>query len=192
MPGLIGRDPTEAFDEFRAHLSRLLNRTITDAPLSLRELRGEGRALISFRKNDLAVAAPIRHTDDFFLYIGQNLRVAQQADKTWRLRTTRYMYRIQATQDPQDDDCLRWEYVSREERNDGYCRHHLHMQGEYELGPKRRIHLADAHIPTGWVTIEEIIRFLITDLGVPSKSDDWEKLLLESEAKFREWTGRDI
>lgn len=192
MPGLVGRDPKEAFSQFRDHLAALLNKTVTDARLSLVHLYGRDRAQISFRENNEAIVAPLRNVNDLFLYIGQTLRVSQQPDKTWKLRTTEYRYRIQGTQDIKDDDCLRWEYVSREVRDNAYCRHHLHLQGDYELGDRRRVPLADVHIPTGWVTVEEIIRFMITDLKVPSKSGDWEKLLCDSEAQFRAWTSRDI
>jgi hypothetical protein len=91
----------------------------------------------------------------------------------------------------EDEDCLRWEYVSRETRDTGHCRHHLHLQGEYTLGTRRTIPLAQVHIPTGWVTLEEIIRFLITDLGVKPKEQDWENSLRESEELFKQWTSRE-
>jgi hypothetical protein len=46
------------------------------------------------------------------------------------------------------------------------------------------------HLPTGWVTIEEVIRFLIAEMGVPPKIDDWDDKLVESDRFFREWTRR--
>jgi len=48
------------------------------------------------------------------------------------------------------------------------------------------------HIPTGWVTIENVIRFLITDLGIPPLIETWEEELRESEEQFREWTSREV
>jgi hypothetical protein len=48
------------------------------------------------------------------------------------------------------------------------------------------------HIPTGWVTIESVSRFLLTDLKVQPLRADWEKILTDSEKQFREWTGRHI
>jgi hypothetical protein len=46
--------------------------------------------------------------------------------------------------------------------------------------------------PTGWVTIEEVIRFLIVDLGMsPPCGDDWPNVVRESERKFYEdFTGK--
>ena len=124
--------------------------------------------------------------------MGQTLRVAKIADKQWKLRTVGYRYRIQGSAGIEDEDCLRWEYVAREMRDSAHCRHHLHLQGEYELGQRRTIPLAKVHIPTGWVTVEEIIRFLITELEVKPRDDKWERLLLESEEKFKEWTAREV
>ncbi len=42
-------------------------------------------------------------------------------------------------------------------------------------------------MPTGWVTIEEVIRFLIVDLELkPPCGDDWPSTLAESERAFFE------
>lgn len=191
MAGLSGRDPKQAFDKFRDHLATLLNRTITDARLALIHIRNEDRAQISFRLGRVPIAAPV-FANDLFLYIGQVLRVKQQPDRTWTLRTVEYRYRVQGTADVNDEDCIRGEYVAREIRDTKHCRHHLHMQGEYTLGAGRTVPLARVHLPTGWVTIEEIIRFLITELDVRPKERDWEQLLRDSEEQFKRWTGRDI
>jgi len=48
--------------------------------------------------------------------------------------------------------------------------------------------LSRVHIPTGWVTVEELIRFLIYELGIQSRADDWDKILQDSETRFRGWT----
>ncbi len=41
------------------------------------------------------------------------------------------------------------------------------------------------HISTGWVTVGEIIRFLIHELKVKPRSANWDELLHESEDTFR-------
>lgn len=50
--------------------------------------------------------------------------------------------------------------------------------------------LEKLHIATGWVTIEEVIRFLIHELKVRAKNSDWDARLRASEEKFRKWTYR--
>jgi hypothetical protein len=54
------------------------------------------------------------------------------------------------------------------------------------------IELKQVQIPTGWVTVEEVIRFLVHELGVRCKARTWNKILLDSEEKFREWTTRTV
>jgi hypothetical protein len=48
------------------------------------------------------------------------------------------------------------------------------------------------HLPTGWVTIEEVIRFLIAEVGVKPKANNWDEELIKSEELFRKWTARNI
>jgi len=48
------------------------------------------------------------------------------------------------------------------------------------------VSLNDLHLPTGWVTIEEVIRFCIVDLGVPTNpAHDWDAVLEASYQTFR-------
>ena len=191
MAGLIGRTPRDVFVTFHAHITGLLNRTITDAPLSLiHNEKRQTRASIDFRRNNEAIAAPL-FKPGIFLCIGQLLEVEQQKDKTWKLRTIQYRYRIQATDDPGDNHCLRWEYVSRKIRNKQHCRNHFQAPLSFQLS-QHELSLEDGHLPTGWVTIEEIIRFLIVDVRVPPKNGDWDAELQSSEEKFKEWTGREL
>jgi hypothetical protein len=187
----VGRTPKEVFETFRAHISGLLNRTVTDTRLALVQPEKQPtRAFVDFKRSNEPIAAPL-FKKGLFLYIGQVLIVEQQQDKTWKLKTTQYAYRIQASDNPKDNDCLRWEYVSRKVRDKQHCRNHFQTPITFSLG-KQKISLEDSHLPTGWVTIEEIIRFLITDMGVPPKQDGWDDELKLSEAKFREWTAREL
>lgn len=41
------------------------------------------------------------------------------------------------------------------------------------------------HPPTGWVTLEEVLRFCIVDLGVIPLSDRWSQILRESDERFK-------
>jgi len=42
------------------------------------------------------------------------------------------------------------------------------------------------------VTIENVIRFLIADLGVPPLIETWDEELRKSEEQFRTWTSREV
>jgi hypothetical protein len=58
-------------------------------------------------------------------------------------------------------------------------------------GNRRTLDAEELHIPSGWITAEEVIRFLIHELRVKPKSRNWDELLRESEEQFGRWTGRD-
>ena len=188
MPGLIGATPERIFSTFRDHLASLLNGTITDARLGLVVYGKE--ATIAFGSADRPEAALLR-SGRWFLALGQNLRAIRQGERSWRLRTIQYRYRIQGARSEDDPWYLRFEYVSREIRRSLYPRHHLHLPLELSCG-NRCVDLGEAHIPTGWVTVEELIRFLIQGLGVRPRKGNWDKLLRDSEEKFSEWTQREV
>lgn len=195
MPGPPGRNPDEVFDNFCRHLGRLLNQTVTDAPLSVLKLTGapEPRALVSFRRGDAAIAAPLR-SHDLFLYIGQLVTVVpQQGDTPWRLKTLTYRYWVQGDDDQNTDSWyFRFEYISPQIRQLEHPRHHVHIPANIACGGCGDIDLRRTHVPTGWVTVEEVIRFLVEELGVRSRARNWPRLCAESEELFRHWTARTV
>ena len=85
---------------------------------------------------------------------------------------------------------MRWEYVDRKlEPEARYPRHHLRIH-DVALpidGSSSGIDLKKTHLPTGWVTIEELLRFLISELGVTSPCGDrWDQELRDGESRFYE------
>ena len=91
---------------------------------------------------------------------------------------------------------IRFEYIShdlaeKEKRKKNWCRHHVQFHSAYDK--VRSDFLPNKyHIPTGWVTIEEVIRFLVTDLGVRPLTKKWDEELRKSEEQFRKWTSREV
>lgn len=111
--------------------------------------------------------------------------------KSYRLRTLAYAYRISNGPLRTDDWLVRWEYDSADHKPGLHPRHHCHLHAEIEF-LDQVLSLDKLHISSGWVTIEEVIRFLIHELKVPPLSENWDELLHESEERFREWTSRDV
>jgi hypothetical protein len=85
---------------------------------------------------------------------------------------------------------LRWEY-DRSTPNDRHPRHHAQMRADVTIGTGA-LDLDRAHLPTGWVTLEEVIRFLIVELEIdPPCGDKWPEELAESERRFYgDFTGK--
>jgi hypothetical protein len=87
---------------------------------------------------------------------------------------------------------VRFEYVSREADPDfRYSRNHVQFHEDFN-GVIHNFSPAKLHIPTGWITVESVVRFFLTDLKVKPLRPTWEKILADGEKQFREWTGRTI
>jgi hypothetical protein len=50
-------------------------------------------------------------------------------------------------------------------------------------------YLERAHIPSPRESLEEYVRLMIMDLGIPPACDDWQDRLTRTEAVFREHRG---
>lgn len=113
------------------------------------------------------------------LFLGQTCKAVREG-QWFRLKTLRYRYflRAPAAKEP----AIRWEYIK--EWDQPFCRHHL--QGPIDvLFADRRLSLNDVHLPTGFVTIEEVIRFCIVELDARPLSTNWDVILRESYRDFK-------
>lgn len=191
MP-ITGRTADECFDRFREHVSDLVREIIPGRPHLYLRREGALKATLSFWEHG-PVAAPIQsNRGRIYLYLGQTLAVIEQPDADdqahrFRLSTIEYMYRLQRAGDYKAKAFLRWE---REPKfvSDGYCRHHVQMQAWLETTPDdKTTHLNKLHLPTGWILMEQVFRFLIADLGIsPPCGDRWPAILTEGERRFFE------
>ena len=187
---ILGRTPQECFDVFSEHVSQLVAATISDRHPII-PLQTEKQLLsLSFREQT-AIAVPIETRDHgrLHFYLGQLLEAVDARDG-YRLTTKQYWYRLQLEPELTAKAVLRWEYDSTTER-DRHARHHTQIATSVDLGGTP-LDFNKAHLPTGWVTFEEVIRFLIHDLGItPPCGADWPVKLEESERRFYEdFTGK--
>ncbi len=181
MP-IIDRTPRKCHDRFLDHLRKLISSTISKTQYFGGFYSGTDCKL-SFRNGDEPCTIPIQTKfGRLHLYIGQLVR-AEPDGGQYRLETRQYWYRIQATPGQKEKALLRWEY-NQETASDGPCRHH----GQFMAATTTpELDLNKLHLPTGYVTIEEVIRFLIVDAGVaPPCGAEWHGVLREAERKFRE------
>lgn len=187
MP-IVGRSPRECAKRFRDHIAELLSKTIAPRiPLMLYGVeRTEGaQFLVWFLQGDKPTTIPIK-TRFGPLFFSLTQRVEAQKDGAhYRLRTLAYWYRLQAASGLQDEALLRWEYARVDPRLPGPPRNHLHAPVEIALDGGT-LDLNKIHTPTGWVTIEELVRFLIAELRVKPVSSKWAEIVAVSERRFRE------
>lgn len=183
-----GESPKEIFRKFLDHLNELLHHTITQAPLV--QLISGSRTSFEFRQSGDSIAVPVGR--GYYLFLSQTLEARKMKAKEYRLQTLAYAYRVGFGPRRNDEWFVRWEYNSREHIPDAlHPRHHCHISATATCGGKE-FSLEKLHIASGWVTIEEIIRFVIHELRVKPKSRDWDARLQDSEKLFRQWTSRSV
>src|SRR5262249_31378906 len=148
------------FDTFATHVRRLF---ATVLPLGhyvhvQTSADNDAAAIMSFYKGDKP--APVRIKTDYgplYLHLAQAL-VAEREKTRYRLATHLYWYRVQQGESLKEQALLRWEYVKNSTQK--FCRHHIQQRAAIKIG-QASLDLNKAHVPTGWVTIEEVLRFLI-------------------------------
>lgn len=112
------------------------------------------------------------------LRIGQQFRLVSETPTTWHVSTNAYFYRLN---DGAGSELISWHWHPQT----GMPYPHLHVSAGVL---DRR-----AHLPSGRVSIESVLRLLLTDLEVPptrEHADDYTQILEEAEAKFiahRRW-----
>jgi hypothetical protein len=190
---IFGRKPWPAFKEFHAHVQRLVGVLLpTQQHVSLIGAVGDDyTAYLGFAPSPGSsrptVALDTTHGRVQF-YFRQELHVEHEKGNGFRLTTKRYWYHLY--KGDAIDAFMRWEYVDRKlEPEARYPRHHLHIHDVVLPidGSSAGIDLKKTHLPTGWVTIEEVLRFLISELGVTSPCGGrWDQELRDGERRFYE------
>lgn len=108
--------------------------------------------------------------DDVQLLLAHQFKVIKTGTAAFRVTTTAYRYHL-LTGDYGENELIAWHWHPK---TSPYP--HVHVSGGL-LGKS-------AHVPTGRVSIESVMRFLIDDLGVPKRRDDYQTVLEESEGPF--------
>ncbi len=185
---ISARTPREAFQTFQDHLNRTLNKVLTRTRLrfSVRNATQEKTSLAFFDRQARPVAVRLHPSSPWYLSIRQELQAIPEG-RGYTLRTLQYAYRIQRTPSVRDEAEVRFEYVSPTiDPTFPYSRHHVQFHRAFQdvregFSPNK------LHIPTGEITIEQVIRFLMADLGVPPLIETWDEELRKSEGQSREW-----
>ena len=114
------------------------------------------------------------------LYLGQVCDGVPLSDGRVQLRTISYKYTLTAEDEP--EPLFRWEYGRQ--LPGLYCRHHLQGAVPLQIGRYARS-LNDLHLPTGYVAIEDVLRFCVADLSVRPRSEGWDQILRDSHERFK-------
>jgi hypothetical protein len=187
--GIRGKSSKDCFDKFADHLNALVQSTLSKkAHLRIDALDDKG--ILGWSDGQFL---PIgTQFGKLYFWLAQSLECSYEPkealNKRYRLSTREYWYRLQLTDAPDGGSLIRWEYMSprhvkyKEKR---WCWRHIQLDGSKDL-PGGKMNFDRLHTPSGYVVIEDVLRFLIHDMKVKPQSKNWHSLLMESDKKFKE------
>jgi hypothetical protein len=178
---VAGRTPAEVVNNFLDPLHKTIS-CVTQAQLNIRggyfpTTTDEPHALT------LADGLPQRLSgpSGLSLVVKQYYYVIKEDDPgrdPWRVRTAEYNYNLRDIEG-KVVIAYHWHPAPKFKVRDP----HLHLEQGAKVG---RAEIHRAHIPTGRVAVEDVIRFVITEFGVEPLRADWDRVLADARATFRE------
>lgn len=183
MP-IEGDSLSDAGQQFCNYLNWLLAKTISQRRLVLLQVRGmPSKINIAFREKGHGDTAKLKtRFGEIGLYIGLVCGATQAARGRFRLFVPTYRYSLTPKNSKQP--LWRWEYVKDWPPGGRWCRHHLQGDIPVRVG-QTPVSLNELHLPTGYVPVEELLRFCIVDMGVRPLSNDWHEILSDSYERFK-------
>jgi hypothetical protein len=176
---LSARTPQEAIHELLEHFKVVVGCITEEGFVSRcgRHLRDDLTAnfqdyfTILDRRNDEPLKLEVRHRYTVLQVEGDR--------GLWSTHTTEYIYEVSAES---DGLIAAWHWHPGSGRpGDEAHWPHLHAYGDRET-----LTLHKLHLPTGRVSLEALVRFLIEDLSVVPRRDDWRTVLSRHEEAFRQ------
>jgi hypothetical protein len=167
--------PRRVAQDLADRLNGVLNRTVSDSRLSVAAIAGypdvfELARVVNEDKAPLELdGVPL------CLFVKHVVAI-----EDGRCRTDSYSYRLQPV-GSRKSWLIRWEYMRDPPRGDyAYPPAHVHVNATFADGtPAGRL-----HVPTAPVSLELVLRHLITDWNVNPRAEDWEDILGQSAAGF--------
>ena len=185
LPGPLAsrKKANRAAHDFAALLGRVINTTVSSAPLKFVEVEGveEFTGYVAHcGANNIPV--PMQLEDGSYFFVRHRLGLRR---KERYLTTLEYSYRLQRTFDP-TSWIFRYEYIREPKAPFPYPNCHIHVNARPPsyggAKPFNRLHL-----PAGErVTIEDVVRHIVVEHGIGPISPRWEQQLSETETSFRE------
>lgn len=110
----------------------------------------------------------------------------ERYDGEWKVQTLSYIYGVKVAprrlRDGESPDVIMWHWHPY--RSPEHPEPHVHPPTSHRLFG---LNLPDLHVPTGRVSFEDVIRFLISDVRVVPLDDEWPAILGETERRFRQY-----
>jgi len=178
------RTPRQATDDFRDRMAVVLA-CISAMPF-IAVPTGQNQSSLLFPGRNRFI--PLEGgTEPFQLSVLHNVRHVQDVNGDWRVSTMHYAYDVQRQRADASVPKVVAEFhfhpetppdATAEEITHWVSYPHLHVETRLDVVARKH------HIPSGRVSLESVVRFLITQLGVTALRADWETTLVSMEESF--------
>lgn len=180
-----GRNAKEARQDFLAPIERTLKCLTFAHRFTMREPASADSTRFAMVLNG-GEPAVLRASDgpSFDLYVAMALDLVPFEEGQVRLSTRRYIYEIQvAHAQGKREQLVRWHW--HPEGRSRYVHPHLHLP---EGAPYSKV-----HVPSGRITFEDVVEFMICELRVEPTHESWQSALDEvrqRHVQYRSWHNR--
>jgi hypothetical protein len=181
---MAGKTPSEAVVNFLEPLTRAFS-CVTREVVSVRggyHVDIQPHALL-FQNNPV----PLGQDKRYALKLIQQYRIVEDEDPQrgpWKVSTVAYYYTVVTSESSTVpfQEVFGYHWHPQERNAITYPHLHLH-QGAGSL----QHNLYNAHLPTARIAIEDVLRCVITQLGVVPLRNDWEAILADTQGAFQQW-----
>jgi hypothetical protein len=175
---LAGRTPAEAVGAFLAPLQQAID-CLTPTVLNV-----SGGYYVADRPHALTLGdgdpIPLAGEHHLSLSVAQNdvLVESKGARGPWKVHITAYLYELRR------GDAELLVYHWHPSGVSPHTRPHLHIGPAAEPGFAP---LQGAHLPTGRIALEEMLRMAIVEFGARPRRTDWERVLERTQSGYEDW-----
>ncbi len=167
----------KALDRYKTFLQRSLSCVTTAVWYTADAPRGEkGEFVLLTSEAPLTLKRAAEPAAYFTATQNFHLERDHRFTGEWKVKTDRYEYSVNlsASMDP---ELLAWHWHPGSKPDP-----HIHARLD---GPGASLH--KMHVPTGRVSFEAVIRFLVEDLGAEPARKDWKEVLADAEGRFKKY-----
>lgn len=165
----------QALTEYHRQIGRILN-CVSHAWAYTFPIAPDEYMLVSQDRNTSSSLLKLqRGRETLFLDVSQTIQIFD-ADN-FRISTLKYIYVLWSASP--NERIVDWHYHRRQNNS---FEAHLHIRDDAKVTNHC---LIDRHIPTGRVSLEDIVRFAVEEVSISPRNENWRIVLEQTESLFR-------
>jgi hypothetical protein len=175
---MAGKTPREAVQNFQTPLQQALSCVTNAVLLTPRTRHSDTLNILALSEGP----APLGRDRRYALRFLQHYRVIEYEGPRgpWKVNTVAYYYTLLEASSQQEILGYHWHPRGRSP----VTYPHLHLHRGAGVGQHR---IQEAHLPTGRIAIEDVLRLAIEHFSVQPLRPDWEAILSDTQDPFETW-----